>query len=122
MKLYVTDISNLEKLGAISCISEENILKHHEIHNLVQDYGYKSADTVFTPKMNELCLAKYGEYWYRACGLEAVGDGEPTVVLLDIGTVYKVKVDKLRKMPKQLMMPIFNHHCLIKGKFKFFHK
>lgn len=67
--------------------------------------------------MNELCLAKSGEVWYRATLVEAVGDGNPLVMLIDSEEFIRISTKNLRKMPKHFLTPKLIHLYRIKGNY-----
>ena len=60
-------------------------------------------------------MAKDGDNWYRAVVLEAMNDGNPLVILIDLGNIIHVSTKNLRKMPKQFLSPLMVHLYGVKG-------
>lgn len=115
IKLYVTDTSCLADNGVISCIANDHLNDYIELNRLVENYCANVSDGIYCPREEETCLVKCDSTWYRAVGLEMVGDGEPTVILIDVGNVVKVPVANIRKMPRQLAGPVVTRFCRLKG-------
>lgn len=65
-------------------------------------------------------MAKDGDIWYRAVLLEAIGDGNPLLLLIDLGNITHVSTKNLRKMPKQFLSPLMVHMYGVKGKHETF--
>lgn len=65
----------------------------------------------YTPSDKELCLVKLKspdqqhERWFRAFGVLNCGDQYPRVELVDYGSLVKVHVSCIRKLPKELLYP-----------------
>lgn len=79
-----------------------------ELQKKLQSYGKKVSRFTesYTPRLNELCLVRNMDTWYRAVLLEAVGDGRPTVYLCDYGCLLMVKLQDIRKIPASLALEV----------------
>jgi endogenous inhibitor of DNA gyrase (YacG/DUF329 family) len=115
VKLLVTDTSCLADSGVFSCVANEHLGEYIEILKLVNSYCANVSDGIYCPRENEMCLVKCDESWLRASGLELSGDGQPTVVCIDIGNIMKVPVEEIRKMPRQLARPYVTRYCRVKN-------
>lgn len=47
-----------------------------------------------------------------------MGDGRPTVMFLDYGNVNTVKIENIRKMPKEFLFQCASIGCIVDGKHK----
>lgn len=72
-------------------------------------------------RLSEVCLAKYDEddTWYRGILIEAVGDGNPSIMFIDYGNISIVSNKNIRRMPKEFAYPLYTLFCIIDGKLTF---
>ncbi|KAL4112570.1 hypothetical protein QTP88_016325 [Uroleucon formosanum] len=87
----------------------------------IQEHCVTAADPLYTPAENELCLAKYfDELWYRAICVKTPNDldkndNDYIVYFLDWGMEYLIKVEDIKKMPKDFIyLPATAHKCYVK--------
>lgn len=70
-----------------------------------------------------MCLAKYtdDQKWYRAyCVESGIGDGFITVIFCDYGNMSTIKIEDIKKFPRDMLTPALSAPCIIKGKLKLF--
>lgn len=54
--------------------------------------------------------------WYRGQCFEVVGDGVPSIELIDYGNIDTIPIEDIRMYPKQFIHPVATISCLIEGK------
>lgn len=88
----------------VSLIAYEDLPYLEDLQRKLQSYGKKVNRFIehYTPRLNELCLVRNMDTWYRAVCLESVGDGRPTVYLCDYGCLLMARLDDIRKIPPSL--------------------
>ncbi|XP_055853411.1 protein vreteno-like isoform X2 [Episyrphus balteatus] len=117
VELLVID-SSLLQTGFVSCTTEAYANEIQKFQNDIQKYVKENAATSsYTPRVNELCLAKYDEdnLWYRGRCIEVVGDGHPTILFFDYGNLCIVSVENIIKYPEEFTFPIMTADCEISG-------
>ncbi|XP_037912301.1 RING finger protein 17-like isoform X2 [Hermetia illucens] len=112
--LVVLDTS-LIQTGAISCVLESDLGEIDRMTALFADY-VKEAKGPYTPRPQEICLVQYDDgCWYRAECIEVVGDQNPSVLFIDFGNLTTAHIDKIRKYPRDLILPCVTATCLLAG-------
>ncbi|XP_055902211.1 protein vreteno-like isoform X4 [Eupeodes corollae] len=117
VELLVID-SSLLQTGFVSCTTEAYTNEIEKFQKDIQAYVQANeTKSTYTPRVNELCLAKYSEdnLWYRGRCIEVVGDGHPTILFFDYGNLSIVSVENIRKYPEEFTFPIMTADCEISG-------
>ncbi|XP_067637516.1 protein vreteno [Eurosta solidaginis] len=116
IELVVMD-NSLLCTGCISCSTKEWAIEVEKFQNDLQYYGQSVKQQCYTPRVGELCIAKYkvDGKWYRGRCLEIVGDGYPSIIFFDYGNIGMVHVNDIRRYPSQFTYPIYTCDCEIKG-------
>nr|XP_029711714.1 uncharacterized protein LOC115253714 isoform X1 [Aedes albopictus] len=88
----------------VCLIAYDDLPYLQDLQRKLQSYGKKVNRFVehYTPRLNELCLVRNMDTWYRAVCMESVGDGRPTVYLCDYGCLLMARLDDIRKIPPSL--------------------
>lgn len=116
IELVVMD-NSLLCTGCISCTTKEWAIEVENFQNDVQLYGESLKQQCYTPRIGELCIAKYkvDDKWYRGRCLEIVGDGFPSIIFFDYGNIGMVNINNIRRYPAQFTFPMYTCDCEIKG-------
>ncbi|XP_049311915.1 protein vreteno isoform X2 [Bactrocera dorsalis] len=116
IELVVMD-NSLLCTGCISCSTKKWAIEIEKFQSDLQLYGESLKDQCYTPRIGELCIAKYkvDGKWYRGRCLEIVGDGFPSIIFFDYGNIGMVNVKNIRRYPAQFTFPIYTCDCEIKG-------
>nr|XP_014085370.1 protein vreteno-like isoform X1 [Bactrocera oleae] len=116
IELVVMD-NSLLCTGCISCSTKKWAIEIEKFQSDIQLYGESLKDQCYTPRIDELCIAKYkvDGKWYRGRCLEIVGDGFPSIIFFDYGNIGMVNVKNIRRYPAQFTFPIYTCDCEIKG-------
>ncbi|XP_017479308.1 PREDICTED: protein vreteno isoform X1 [Rhagoletis zephyria] len=116
IELVVMDNSLLQT-GCISCTTKEWAIEIEKFQADLQTYAESLKEQCYTPRVSELCIAKYkvDDKWYRGRCLEIVGDGYPSIVFIDYGNIEKINVKDIRRYPAQFTFPIYTCDCGIEG-------
>nr|XP_019544599.2 protein vreteno [Aedes albopictus] len=88
----------------VSLIAYDDLPYLQDLQLKLQSYGKKVNRFVehYTPRLNEICMVRNMDTWYRAVCMESVGDGRPTVYLCDYGCLLMTRLDDIRKIPPSL--------------------
>ncbi|XP_055597750.1 protein vreteno [Uranotaenia lowii] len=92
----------------VTIIAFEDLPYVEDIQCKLQCYGKKvqNFSEFYTPRLNELCLVRNMDIWYRAVCVECVGDGRPSVYLVDFGSLIMARLEDIRKLPPSLAMEV----------------
>lgn len=75
----------------------------------------------YGPKMNEICIARYGDgKWYRSACIDVIEDPAGRrymCIQVDYGETHIVDVDDIRRIPKRLIdyLPYLAQHTILEG-------
>ncbi|XP_054729737.1 protein vreteno [Anastrepha obliqua] len=116
IELVVMD-NSLLCTGCLSCTTKEWAIEIEKFQKDLQFYAESLEEQSYTPRISELCIAKYkvDGKWYRGRCLEIVGDGYPSIIFIDYGNIGMVSVNDIRRYPAQFTFPIYTCDCEIKG-------
>uniref|UniRef100_W8BLE9 Tudor domain-containing protein 1 n=1 Tax=Ceratitis capitata TaxID=7213 RepID=W8BLE9_CERCA len=116
IELVVMD-NSLLCTGCISCTTKDWAIEVEKFQKDLQVYASSLKEQCYTPRIDELCIAKYklDGKWYRGRCLEIVGDGYPSIIFLDYGNISMIHVNDIRRYPAQFTFPIYTSDCEIKG-------
>ncbi|XP_011190272.1 protein vreteno [Zeugodacus cucurbitae] len=116
IELVVMD-NSLLCTGCISCSTRDWAIEIEKFQSDLQLYGESLKQQCYTPRIGELCIAKYkvDSKWYRGRCLEIVGDGFPSIMFFDYGNIGMVNVKDIRRYPAEFTFPIYTCDCEIKG-------
>lgn len=92
----------------VTLIAFEDLPYLEDLQRKLQCYGKKVEQFTehYTPRLNEVCLVRNMDTWYRAVLLESVGDGRPSVYLCDYGCLLMAQLENIRKIPHSLVTEV----------------
>ncbi|XP_065363950.1 protein vreteno [Calliphora vicina] len=116
VEFYIMD-NSLMSSGCISCTIKPYVIEIQKFQKELQSYAESITKEAYTPRVDELCIARYSldGLWYRGVCLEAVGDGHPSIHFIDYGNITIVPIEDIRRYPRQFTYPIYTADCEIKG-------
>ncbi|KAI8124289.1 Protein vreteno [Lucilia cuprina] len=116
VEFFVMD-NSLMSSGCISCTIKPYVIEIQKFQKELQSYAESLPQEAYTPRVDELCIARYSldGLWYRGICLEAVGDGHPSIHFIDYGNITIVPIENIRRYPRQFTYPIYTADCEIKG-------
>uniref|UniRef100_A0A1A9V3A2 Tudor domain-containing protein 1 n=1 Tax=Glossina austeni TaxID=7395 RepID=A0A1A9V3A2_GLOAU len=117
IELVVMD-NSLMHIGVISCTTKPYAVKIQKFTRDIQKYAQNVSTTRYTPRLNELCIAKnnVNDAWYRGRCLELDGRGEASIMFIDYNSIECVEFENIRPYPLQFTYPIYTSDCEIRGK------
>ncbi|XP_053691140.1 protein vreteno [Sabethes cyaneus] len=88
----------------VTVIAYDDLAYLQDLQQKLQCYGKKVEKFIeyYTPRLDELCLVRNMNAWYRGVLIESVGDGRPSVFLCDFGCLIMAKLEDIRKIPPSL--------------------
>lgn len=66
--------------------------------------------------VNEICLAKCNDQWYRVKIDKSFGDMNPVMLFIDFSLFNKVHVNNMRRMPSEFVFPLYSVMVEIGGR------
>ncbi|XP_037936206.1 protein vreteno [Teleopsis dalmanni] len=105
--------------GIVSCTTRAYAIEITKFQKELQTFGESSKEMLYAPRVNELCLARYGKdnskKWFRGFCVEIVGDGKPCILFMDYGFSANINIEDIRPYPNQYTFPKLTSECDIKG-------
>ncbi|KAG4071928.1 hypothetical protein HA402_006089 [Bradysia odoriphaga] len=105
--LMVFDNSSVH-LGYVSAVATKSIENLYVLHNKVNECGNLIHD-VYEPELDELCLVKFEDEWYRAIKCET------KYWFIDWGNMEDIDKCNVRRFPEELKDPCYTFVCHIHG-------
>lgn len=70
-------------------------------------------------RLHELCLALSEDdgSWNRGQCIDLSADENPCILFIDDGSTQNIDINKIRKMPKELLYRYVTVDCIIDGEF-----
>ncbi|XP_055634546.1 uncharacterized protein LOC129774698 [Toxorhynchites rutilus septentrionalis] len=101
----------------VTLIAYDDLFFLEDLQKKLQSYGKKVDKFTehYTPRLNEVCLVRNMDTWYRGVCLESVGDGRPSVFLCDFGCLVMAKLEDIRKIPSSLVQEVRTNDAKIFG-------
>lgn len=108
----------MEENGIIACIAESKVKDLREMYKAINHYANNSQEKPNgLPASEQVYLAHCNGQWHRAILIERKGDGNPTMILLDIMNFQNVNIKDIIPMPKEFQRPYapMSYPCKIIG-------
>lgn len=101
----------------VNIIPYEDLSYLEDLQQKLQCYGKKVEKFTgyYTPRINELCLVRNMNTWYRGVLIETAGDCRPTVFLCDFGCLIMARLEDIRKIPKGLDAEVRTTDAIVFG-------
>ncbi|CAD6992714.1 uncharacterized protein LOC101455781 [Ceratitis capitata] len=112
-KAVVLDVSFLY-IGYIGCIAKEDLACLQTVHKQLE--SIKVSDKPYKPQLNEYCIAKFEDMWYRAQVTDIPDQTHFTVTYIDFTNEATLTSDDIRHYPSGTATGICKTNlCLIYG-------
>ncbi|XP_037038977.1 tudor domain-containing 6-like [Bradysia coprophila] len=105
--LMIFDNSSVH-LGYVSAVATKSIENLYVLHNKVNEYG-SLIHEVYEPELDELCLVKFEDEWYRAIKCET------KFWFIDWGNMEDIDSCNIRRFPEDLKDPCHTFVCHVHG-------
>ncbi|XP_055853413.1 TPR-containing protein DDB_G0280363-like [Episyrphus balteatus] len=105
--------NSLLHFNCFGCVLVEDKANLQEIQNYLNDYEDNGRE--YKPKIEEYCLAKFQDGWYRAKVLDVLSAKFVEVVFIDFLNESEVEIKDIRRYPMDLDLPCKTTLCLIQG-------
>lgn len=107
-KLFCINKKFLETDGYVECIEEKFIKDFYEFQKALDDYGQKLDISTCGSNINELCIIKIKDHWYRGVVMELRGNGTPKCILNDLFLECEVPVECIFPLPSVFTNPCYS--------------
>ncbi|XP_037051939.1 protein vreteno-like [Bradysia coprophila] len=107
--------NSLVAIGIVTVAIPEHISDMVNMHQRIQEYCREEYKSPYSPRVNEVCLAKCNGQWYRAKLDKSFGDKSPVMFIIDFALFSKVHVNNMRRMPSEFKYPLFSAMAEIGG-------
>ncbi|XP_055908685.1 uncharacterized protein LOC129943344 [Eupeodes corollae] len=112
LEVMIVD-NSLMHYNCFGCVLLEDKANLQEIQNYLVEY--EDTGREYKPKIEEYCLAKYQDGWYRAKVLELLSAEVVEVVFIDFLNESEVFIKDIRRYPMDLDLPCKTTLCIIQG-------
>ncbi|XP_053946997.1 uncharacterized protein LOC128855822 [Anastrepha ludens] len=111
-KAIVLDVSCLE-IGYIGCIDQNDLSCLQTVHQQLSSIDV--SDKPYEPKMDEYCIAKFEDMWYRAQVTDIPDKSHYTVMYIDFTNEATLTSADIRHYPADVTNACKTNLCLIDG-------
>ncbi|XP_014093851.2 protein vreteno [Bactrocera oleae] len=111
-KAVVLDVSCLE-IGYLGCIAQDDLECLQIVHKQLESITV--SDKPYKPQLEEYCIAKFEEMWYRAQVFDIPNESEYTVMYIDFTNEATLKSTDIRHFPASATGACKTSLCLIDG-------
>lgn len=105
--------NSLIQFHYLGCVLLEDKVNLQDIQNYLNDY--QDTGKEYKPKIEEYCLAKFQDGWYRAKVIDILPSDIVEVVFIDFLNESEVSIKDIRRYPMDLDLPCKTTLCLIQG-------
>ncbi|XP_037051922.1 uncharacterized protein LOC119085603 isoform X2 [Bradysia coprophila] len=100
--------NSLALKGILTVATPAHMSDMFNMHERIQEYCKAEYKSPYSPRVNEICLAKCNEQWYRAKIDKSFADMNPVMLFIDFALFNKVHVDNMRRMPSDFKFPLYS--------------
>ncbi|XP_067616810.1 protein vreteno-like [Eurosta solidaginis] len=111
-KSIVLDVSCLE-IGYIGCIAQADLACLQTVHKQLSTIDVPNKP--YVPKLDEYCIAKFEDMWYRAQVTDIPDDSHFTVMYIDFTNEATLTSNEIRHYPASVTGVCKTNLCLIDG-------
>ncbi|XP_011181848.2 uncharacterized protein LOC105211877 [Zeugodacus cucurbitae] len=111
-KAVVLDVSCLE-IGYVGCIAQDDFASLQTVHKQLESINVSAKP--YKPQLEEYCIAKYEDMWYRAQVIDITDDAQYTVMYIDFTNEATLTSADIRHFPASANGVCKTNLCLIDG-------
>lgn len=106
----------MEYQKLLSCIPFEKLSDYLLMLDEFKQYCKRIIKESYLPKLNELCVVKFNEQWYRGSCSDINSQNEfIKFVLIDLMINVKIMKDDVRKIPQSFTQHFYTSLCYVEG-------